>query len=158
MDGMDTMHVLDDWVEMQPTNDGKRARPITPVSDDGANGADPMPGATLMERLDAVLQARDEREQEQERVRRDNKRLMCAVAAEGRRWAHSSSDYHHTVMPLHSLARLAEEALGAAFTKVCELMRPHYDYCALKWVPSACDHNNEPCRIKRQRPAVETWS
>ena len=60
-------------------------------------------------------------------------------------------------MPFPTLSRLAEEALGAAFVTVCESLLPHYDYCVLTWKPSPVDHNNELCRLKRQRPAVEAW-
>ena len=85
----------------------------------------------------------------------ENKRLMCAVAAESRRWRDWSKS--RDPLPFPSLVELAEQALGDAWERVCEDLRPHYDYCALRWVPSAVDHNGEPCRLYERRPAVEEW-
>ena len=109
---------------------------------------------TLIERLETSLKRRDPRQEEHERVKRENKRLLVSVAAENRRW---QQQYHKPGIALPSLLQLAEQALGDAFTKVGDQLRPHYDYCGLKWKPSAVDHNSEHCRIKRHRPAVEEW-
>ena len=110
---------------------------------------------SLMGLLDRVLARRTTQEIEHERVQKENRRLMCGAAAECRRWSRDRSD--KGPLPFPSLMRLAEEALGSAWERVCEEIRPHYDYCSLRWVPSAVDHNGELCRLARDRPAVERW-
>jgi hypothetical protein len=93
--------------------------------------------------------------QERERIKQQNKRLLVAAAAENRRW---QQQYRKPTLSVPTLLELAEVALGEAYVKVCEDLRPEADYCGLAWTPSALDHNNEPCRITLKRPAVESWT
>lgn len=110
-----------------------------------------------MQRLARVLEERDARDEDRERVRAVNQRLCCAAAAETRRWR---SAKHEDMMPFPSLISLAECVLGEAFCsdELVRTMRPLYDVVDARRVPSALDHNDEHCRVKRKRPAVEDWS
>lgn len=115
-------------------------------------------GKTLIEVLEQRLAARDSINQckeERERIKQQNKRLLVAAAAENRRW---QQQYRKPTLSVPTLLELAEVALGEAYVKVCEDLRPEADYCGLAWTPSAIDHNNEPCRITLKRPAVESWT
>mmetsp|Transcript_41661 Transcript_41661/g.109884 ORF Transcript_41661/g.109884 Transcript_41661/m.109884 type:complete len:139 (-) Transcript_41661:391-807(-) len=116
-------------------------------------------GLSLIEVLEKCLADRDtlhdHTKREQESQQQKNKRLLVAVAAENRRWR---QQYKQSSLSFPSLLELAENALGEAYIKVCEDLQPAADYCGLLWTPSAVDHNNEPCRIKRAKPAIESWS
>ena len=115
-------------------------------------------GKTLIEVLEQRLAARDSISQcivERERIKQQHKRLLVAAAAENRRW---QQQYRKPTLSVPTLLELAEVALGEAYVKVCEDLRPEADYCGLAWTPSAIDHNNEPCRITPKRPAVESWT
>ena len=110
---------------------------------------------SLIARLEKCLEHRDPREEERERVQKENKRFLIAAAAENRRW---QQEYRMPGIGLPSLLKLAEQKLGDAFTQVGDQLSPHFDYCALVWKPSAVDHNGELCRIEQHRPAAEGWS
>lgn len=101
------------------------------------------PDRSLMERLEVILE---------EEAPKPKCRLLCAAAAENRRWSQRKKE----MFPVRMLIDLAEE-FGAAIAKRCETLLPNVDYCSLSWTPSAVDHNNEVCRIKRSRPAYEFW-
>ena len=139
------------------------ARTVEEVTHGYPRGEDIKPivthdGKTLIEVLEQRLAARDSINQcneERERIKQQNKRLLVAAAAENRRW---QQQYRKPTLSVPTLLELAEVALGEAYVKVCEDLRPEADYCGLAWTPSAIDHNNEPCRITLKRPAVESWT
>ena len=139
------------------------ARTVEEVTNAYPRGDDIKPikthdGYTLIEVLEQRLAARDSLNQcneERERIKKENQKLLVAVAAENRRW---QQQYRMPTLSVPTLLQLAEIALGEAYVKVCEDLRPEADYCGLLWTPSAIDHNNEPCRITPKRPAVESWT
>ena len=139
------------------------ARTVEEVTNAYPRGDDIKPikthdGYTLIEVLEQRLAARDSINQcnvDRERIKQQNKRLLVAAAAENRRW---QQQYRKPTLSVPTLLELAEVALGEAYVKVCEDLRPEADYCGLLWTPSAIDHNNEPCRITPKRPAVESWT
>ena len=118
---------------------------------------------SLMQKLEVIANTPIDCEMEQTRRELQVRRLMCATAAEDRRWRQRNrigfkrgrEGFGPGAL---TLLELAEEALGVGFRKVCEELLPSTDFCALSWTPSACDDNMELCRIKRHRPAVEAWS
>lgn len=118
---------------------------------------------SLMQKLDVIANTPTDQEMEQTRRELQVRRLMCATAAEDRRWRQMHKIGFKRGLGefgpgMPTLLKLAEDALGLGFRKVCEELLPSTDFCALSWTPSACDNNMEPCRIKRHRPAVESWS
>ena len=136
------------------------ARTVEEVTHGYPRGEDIKPivthdGKTLIEVLEQRLAARDSINQCNERIKQQNKRLLVAAAAENRRW---QQQYRKPTLSVPTLLELAEVALGEAYVKVCQDLRPEADYCGLAWTPSAIDHNNEPCRITPKRPAVESWT
>ena len=149
----------DDDDEPMSDVDAAAPRPYTPPGLDAQEQGQ----LSLMQKLDVIANAPTDCELGQSRRELQVRRLMCATAAENRRW----QDMHQIDVKrgrespgpgAPTLRELAEEALGAGFRKVCEELLPSTDFCALSWTPSACDDNMEPCRIKRHRPAVEAWS
>lgn len=122
---------------------------------------------SLMERLDIIASEPSSSALEKARLERGKRRLLCAAAAEDRRWrrtydpragATAKTSDGYSGVPVPPLLELAEASLGRAFRERCEYLLPQPDYCALSYVPSPVDHNNEPCRIFKNCPAVEQWS
>ena len=120
----------------------------------------------LMQRLDSVITWYEAQEQEAKeadsRKAKKRRQLMCAAAADCRRFG--SGTVVQSEMKA-SLLQLAEHAYGQAVLKRCEdALLPDVNYCDLPWQPSAFDHNNELCRVpvnaqlanrKRSRPVAE---
>ena len=121
---------------------------------------------SVMEALECILNASTDAELDAERRELQRRRLMCGVAAEDRRWRAGlglkepglkRSREQGLSIAVLPLLELAEEAMGREFRRACEALLPNINWCGLVWTPAAVDHNSEPCRIKRSRPAVEAW-
>lgn len=142
----------DDKYLLLPPVASKQCAPYTPV-----------PPRTLIGRLEEALESLRPSEEaalaEHMRVASVNRKLICAAAAENRRWR--CGGRHSSDMPMPSLVALCEQTLGDCYSSdaITEALRPHYDVVNVRDVPSAVEHNNEHCRArKRSRPAVEDWS
>ena len=121
---------------------------------------------SLMETLEIILTASTDEEDNAERRHRQRTQLMCGVAAEDRRWRAERGEANPGMkrgrndglaLGVVTLLELAEQAVGLGVRRTCEELLPNVNWCGLAWTPAPVDDNQEPCRIKRQRPAVEDW-